>query len=124
MGTHAIAGARELEAETERLEAGSVELAMLRLVHLVASGQVPFDDQTRAEIDRLAGGGTPAHRTGLADDASRDAVRAAALAGIERWRLRASSPLVDRTEAEAAEIAARGYEAIFAAPDRSSASIT
>jgi hypothetical protein len=41
-------------------------------------------------------------------------VRAAALAGVERWRARAGNPLSDRRTIEAAEIISRAYEEIYA----------
>ena len=44
----------------------------------------------------------------------RTSVRDAALAGIERWRARAGSPLSDRRTIEAAEIVSRAYEEIYA----------
>ena len=47
--------------------------------------------------------------------ASPDEVRAAALAGVERWRGRAGNPLSDRRTIEAAEIVSRAYEEIHAA---------
>ena len=45
----------------------------------------------------------------------RTEVRAAALAGVERWRGRAGNPLSDRRTIEAAEIVSRAYEEIHAA---------
>jgi hypothetical protein len=51
----------------------------------------------------------------LERDAGRDSIRAAALAGIERWRRRAASPLSDRRTIEAADIVIRAYEQIHAA---------
>ncbi len=58
----------------------------------------------RLEIDRLTGSGSAGERVGLAEMPSPEAIRAAALAGIERWRMRAANPLSDRRTIEAAEI--------------------
>ena len=59
-------------------------------------------------------------RTGRADrpaaDAPADAVRAASLAGIERWRSVAASPMSDRQLVEAAEIVSRAYEELYTQP--------
>ena len=110
----AVAGASELAAEVERVEAGSEELALLRLLHLVLAGLVEVSPDERLEIGGLTGGGSPAERVGLAGDAAPEAVRAAALAGIERWRRRAANPLADRRAAEAAEIVVRAYEQVHA----------
>jgi hypothetical protein len=107
-------GAAELASDIERVEAGSEQLALLRLLHLVLAGLVEVDPAERAEIDRLVGAASPGERVGLAADASDDAVRAASLAGIERWRLRAANPLSDRQAIEAADIVIRAYEQLHA----------
>ena len=110
----AVVGASELAAEVERVEAASEELALLRLLHLVLAGLVEVSPDERLEIERLTGAGSPAERVGLAEGATPEAVQAAALAGIERWRLRAANPLADRRAAEAAEIVVRAYEQVHA----------
>lgn len=110
----AVPGATDLAADIERLEAGSQDLALLRLLHLVLAGLVEVGPDERTEIERLTGPGGPAARAGLAADATPDAVRAAAVAGIERWRGRATSPLSDRRTVEAAEIVVRAWEQVHA----------
>ena len=115
LNRRAIVGATGLAAEIERVEAASEELALLRLLHLVLAGLVEVDPDERLEIERLTGGGSPAERAGLPADATPDAVRAAALGGIERWRLRAANPLADRRAIEATEIVVRAYEQVHAA---------
>jgi len=112
-----VTGSSEVIEAVDRLEASSGALALLRLQHLVLAGHVALADADRDEIDRLCGAGDGAVRVGLAPDATADAVRAAALAGVDRWRARAGNPLSDRREIEAAEIVSRAYEAIYAAAD-------
>ena len=114
LGRRAVPGAAELAADIERVEAGSEELALLRLLHLVLAGQVQVNPDERLEIDRLTGGRPPGERAGLGPDAEPSAIRAAALAGIEHWRVRAANPLSDRRTVEAAEIIIRAYEQLHA----------
>lgn len=114
LGRDGVAGGNDVIDAIDRLEASSGELALLRLQHLVLAGHVEMSDEERAEVDRLGGSADPRLRTGLASDASADDVRSAALAGVERWRGRAGSPLSDRRTIEAAEIISRAYEEIYA----------
>ena len=109
----AIGGASDVVVAIDRLEASSGELALLRLLHLVLSGTITLAPAQRAEVDRLCGAGGPAERTGLPADAEADAIRGAALDGIERWRSVASSPFSDRQQVEAAEIVVRAYEELY-----------
>ena len=114
LGRRGVPGANGLAADIERVEAGSDQLALLRLLHLVLTGSLEVTPDERREIDRLTGAAPSAERTGLAADAGPEAIRASALAGIERWRLRAASPLSDRRTIEAADIVIRAYEQIHA----------
>jgi predicted GTPase len=107
-------GSSDLVADIERLEVSSQEIAQLRLLHLVLTGLVEVDDAERSEIERLSATGSTAERAGVAATASPDEVRAAALAGVERWRGRLADPLSDRRAIEAAEIVSRAYEDIYA----------
>ena len=110
-----VRDAADLVQAVDRLEASSQALALLRLLHLVLSGQVALEPDERAEIDRLCGsGGGAAERVGLAKGSPSSEVRAAAIAAIERWRSRAGNPLSDRQTIEAAEIVSRAYEEIHA----------
>jgi hypothetical protein len=79
----------------------------------VLTGAVELTPGESAEVERLCGTAPAAERVGLGDDATPDGIRTGALAGIERWRSRASSPLSDRRTIEAAEIVIRAYEGIF-----------
>ena len=109
------AGAQELDAEAERIEASAREFAELRLAHLALSRAIRFSAEETDEIARLTGPGDAPRRLGLDADADAQDVTAAALSGIERWRGRAEDPLSDRLFVEAAEIVVRSYEGIYAA---------
>lgn len=109
-----VPGSVELDADLERLEASSHDLAQLRLLHLVLAGLVSVSEEERLEITRLSVGGPPWRRAGLDEAVDPDEVRAVALAGIERWRQRAANPLSDRRVVEAAEIVVRAYERLHA----------
>lgn len=108
-------GARELDAEAERIEASAREFAELRLAHLALSRAIKLTQAEIDEITRLAGPGDAGGRLGLAEGADAAAISSAALSGIERWRGRAEDPLADRLLVEAAEIVVRSYEGIYAA---------
>jgi hypothetical protein len=107
------AAARELESRIERIQASAHEFAELRLAHLVLSGAVHLSDEATAEVERLVSVGGPAQRVGLEGDASPDAIRAAAIKGIERWRARGEDPLTDRLLGDVCEVMARSYEGIY-----------
>lgn len=109
-----VGGDQPLLRAVEEVEAGSHELAELRLVHLVLAGATRFDEQERDEALRVTGSGGAVTRLGLDPDAPGDAQVAAALAGVERWRQRRSHPLVDPATAEACDAMARSYEGLHA----------
>ena len=115
LGRDGVAGSANVTEAIDRLEASSGALALLRLQHLVLAGHLELDAGERGEVGRLWGSGRDAERVGLAAGASAEEVRAAALAGVERWRGRAGNPLSDRRTIEAAEIVSRAYEEIHAA---------
>jgi hypothetical protein len=102
-----------LAGEVERVETAAGELGQLRLLHLVLSGATRLDHVEAAEARRVVLEQGPA-RVGLEPDADRDAVRAAALEAVGRWRVRADDPLADPTTREAAEGVAHAYEMIYA----------
>ena len=106
-----VAG-RRLASEIERVEISTPEFAQLRLSHLVLSGEVNFDQTEIAELARLTGDGSVAERLGAVDGASFNAV-AAALAAVERWRLRGSDPMSDAATNEACNTMARAYESLY-----------
>ena len=105
---------RRLFAEIEQVEVSTHAFAELRLLHMMLTGQIKLTDEEQSEVNRLTGGGTLEHRAGLDPDATDEQIQQVALEGIARWRQRASSPLLDRSQADAFEIAARSYEGIYA----------
>jgi hypothetical protein len=107
--------ADRLDRDAERLEAGSVEFAQLRIAHLVLSGGVQVQGDERAEIERVLLAPSREAALGLPPGAAADDIRHAALAGIERWRTRGSDPIAEPTFVETCETVARTYEGIFAA---------
>jgi hypothetical protein len=109
------ATADRIDRDAERLEAGSVEFAQLRVAHLVLSGAVQVPADARSEIERVLLASSPEAALGLTAGAGTDEVRRAALTGIERWRTRATDPVADPGLVETCETVARTYEGIFAA---------
>lgn len=119
----AQAGGR-LRTELDRLETTAVEFARLTAVHLVMSGAAALPADERDEVVRLLDIAIPAARD--ADDApsSRERTllpdpvpapdpatqRADAIAGIERWRNRASDPLASTAAVTVADTMTRWYE--------------
>jgi hypothetical protein len=83
--------------DLERIEASAVELAGLRLGHMMWSGEIALSEEEQAEIEALLAG------TG-ADHAER----------IEYWRARGLHPLADSSVREASDLVVRLYEAAAA----------
>ncbi len=107
---------RWLDDRVERIEAAAPELGDLRLLHLATIGSA-FADEEREEIRQLVL--TPIAGAGVgAGGAGAEQTRVAAIAGVERWRIRASDPRNDPETIEACELAARAYERIAAAAVR------
>jgi hypothetical protein len=71
-----------------------------------------LDENERTEVDQLLGAGSVAERLGEPVGTKVPALEQATVRSIERWRTRASQPLLDRRTAEAAEAVARTYEGI------------
>ena len=106
--------ADDLERGAERIAAGAVDFARLRAANLVTAESLRVTDDERSELQRLFLAGTPVGSLGLAPDAPPEAVQAAALATIQRWRDRSNDPLADPALIEVCETAARTGERIFA----------
>lgn len=105
--------ARRLQGELERIALSAYELDELDVQHGILSGELPFDENERAEITRLFSAGSDAERLGLEAESPPEAVRQAALSAIERWRGKAADPLTPRAVAHASETVARSCERIF-----------
>lgn len=107
------ATAEWLAGELERLHASSGELAELRALHLLTSGEAKLSDEQAAEARRVILAAAPIERLGLDASSTREAVRDAALEGIARWRTAGEHPLASPTTREVAETIAHAYEAIY-----------
>lgn len=109
--TRADEGER-LEAAVEAMIGSAHELAELRLLHLVMTGEIELSESDVEEITRITGPGDATTRLGAEDDAE---AADRALAGIGRWRTRAANPMADPLLSEACEIVARSYEGFYVA---------
>jgi GTPase Era involved in 16S rRNA processing len=116
LGRRSVPGADGLVADIERVEIGSHELGLLRLLHLVLTGVMATTAEEGQEIERLTGTAEPGARLGLGPGADSEEIRRTALAAIDRWRTRSGNPMSDRRTVEAAEIVIRAYEQIYATP--------
>lgn len=105
----------DTERRLERIEAGTVQFALVRAAHLVATGAASIPPTARAELDRLVGGGDPATLVGLAPTAEPGEQRDALVGAIGRWRALASDPLADPATTEVADVATRALEHAYAA---------
>ncbi|MCX7617201.1 dynamin family protein [Tepidiforma sp.] len=100
------AGAARLAAELDDLVASAPELGLLEAAHLAATGLARFSPSERVEADTLL------DRFAAANLAPLPAGHA--LAAIDRWRERASDPLLDGFGRAAADAMTRAYEALYA----------
>ncbi|WP_448071355.1 dynamin family protein [Georgenia yuyongxinii] len=109
-------GAERLATELERIQAGAHEFRELRLLGTVRTVGLGLPRDLEAEAERLVGGRgmAPARRLGLADGATAEEVRAAALEGLRRWRTLAENPLTDRSTAGVCEVVVRSCEGLVA----------
>jgi hypothetical protein len=102
--------AADVERRLEQLESGTVQFALVRAAHLVATGSAALPAELRAELDRLVDGGDPASLVDLPSNTEPSAVRDALVAAIGRWRSLSSDPLADPATVEVADVAARAFE--------------
>jgi hypothetical protein len=115
--------ARELASRAEMITSSAHEIVEIRLLTDIWLGDLALRDEGQtAEIERLLGGhGTASRlRLGLAEDASIDDQRAAAVAARERWSQVAEHPMSSMTVRSAARGAARTCEGILMSLDRAS----
>lgn len=96
----------------ERLEASAIELALLRAVHVTASGATAMTADERRELERLCDDGSPAARLGLGPSPAQDLIIARALDRIGAWRAVSMEPLASPARLEVADTIARAYEQI------------
>jgi hypothetical protein len=110
------ASARGLATEIERVFASTHEFAELRLLAALRSRAVSLPTDPRAEAERLVGGqgSRTAVRLGLDPAADEGTCRTAATEALARWRRRASSPLSDRSTADACGVVVRSCEGMLA----------
>lgn len=101
-----------LEREIERIESSAIELALLRAVHLVASGATLMTPDERSELERLAADGDPTERLGIGRSHPPDRIEAQALERIGAWRAVSMEPLASPARLEVADTMARAYEQI------------
>jgi hypothetical protein len=71
-------------------------------------------ETVRSEMERVMLAVVVSADLGLPADAPVDDRRSLAVAGIERWRTKASDPLADPALVETCETVARTYEGIYA----------
>ncbi|MDQ0734032.1 dynamin family protein [Arthrobacter agilis] len=114
--THPRAGSAALVPGIERIKANAHEIRELQLLSALRSGQVPLPASVMADAERLIGGSgvAGAERLALAPDASRDDIRAASLAELDRWRTFTENPLLDRGALEACHVVMRSCEELVA----------
>jgi hypothetical protein len=104
--------AAHFEERLEVLEAGSTEMAALRLWHLVLSGGVVISDSERDEISSLTSEGDVEQRLGC--HGTPEELRKVVAERVALWRERAANPFSDPPTAELCEIVARQYESAYA----------
>ncbi|TML33725.1 MAG: GTP-binding protein [Actinobacteria bacterium] len=114
--TDPIPAAGQLRQQVERLRISAHELAEIRVLTELRTGQIPAAPEQLAPMDRLLGGdgSAPTVRLGLPEDASPDQVRTT-IAGLHGyWRRVARSPLSEPPLARAADVLLRTCEGLAA----------
>jgi GTP-binding protein EngB required for normal cell division len=108
--------AQHLRLEVERLRVGAHELAEIRLLTELRTGQVPAAPDQLVHMDRLLGGEGSAVtiRLGLAPDASGTDVADAIAAVHGYWRRIARSPLTEPVLVRACDVLLRTCEGLAA----------
>lgn len=107
-----IAGQQALRGDLERIRASTHAFTEARLLNLTRAGNLPFDDDTTAEADRLLGGNghEASARLGLPPTSDHATLQEAALTAAGRWQRRAEHPLAEPDTATAARQILRSCE--------------
>ena len=115
-----MAGNDDLWRELERLRLASHDVEELGLLARSRAVDGPLPGPLRAEGERLLGaeGAAPRERLGLPAETPAEAVRAAALGALGRWRAAAADPLAPRATVDAIELVVRSCEEMLAGLDR------
>lgn len=105
-----------VEPELERLWANAHEIAELRLLNGLRSGQVVFDDDVAESLERAIGaaGHAAERRLGIDADLDPASQRDQALSLLGEWRTIESHPLTSKDQKDALGVAIRSIEQVVA----------
>jgi predicted GTPase len=105
----------ELMAELERITASAHEFNEIRLLNALRTGSVEGKPEDLATIERMLGtGGTSAAaRLGLDAGADAGAIGQAAQEALQKWQMRAESPMASKEMVDAARVLIRTCEGIL-----------
>jgi hypothetical protein len=105
-----------LQTAAEQLAASTHEFEEVRLLSALRSGMIEIRPERAGELDRLLGGSghSAASRLGLAEDATGEQIRQAALDSLVSWQRLAEHPLSGRQLKMAARAATRTLEGLVA----------
>ena len=116
------AGDDLLWRELERLRLASHDVEELGLLARSRAVDGPLPGPLRAEGERLLGaeGSAPRARLGLPAEAPVEAVRAAAVEALDRWRAAAADPLAPRATVDAIDVVVQSCEELLNGVDQRS----
>lgn len=109
---HDPAQSASVAAQLDRIDAGAMEFSVLHAAHLVMSGAVNVGEQGAREVRAVLDADLD-HAFGLAEGTP-DERRATAMAGLSRWRERASDPIANSLARAVADTMVRLYERALA----------
>jgi hypothetical protein len=114
-----LPGSDQLWGDLERVRLSSDDLVELALLARSRAPDGPLPAELRAEGERLLGADGPdaPARLGLPADAPEEALRAAALEAMARWRQAGADPLARRATVDAIDVVTRSCEALLAGLD-------
>ena len=109
-------GAESLTAALEEIIASAHPFNELRVLSAVRAGWVDGKPEVVADLERIigGGGGAPHVRLGLAPDAGKPELAAAAAEALARWQRRAENPMTAHELSVAARVAIRSCEGMLA----------